>query len=256
MYEYLPDHLSPKQPRGIDGTQLNPLACACLALAALAVATPLAARDSPFPQTMGWSMPQSNIMQRDFGRLDTCAALQQACDAAGWPKATGMSALAEIDKRLKTGVTLIPDKGQDRWTPLTGTVISGARKPAADCDDVAVTGAQLAVCAGFPPERLGLIVTQLPSRRNELHVVTFYDDPATGVWVFADTMGRMRPVAQLGQTMRYFAYIDSVTRWWALRDPRTGKPVATGAPTSSLPETAAPVSPDDIASGTCKHPHF
>ncbi|AWB48138.1 hypothetical protein HYN69_06045 [Gemmobacter aquarius] len=205
---------------------------------------------------MRWSMPQSNILQRDFGRLDTCAALQQAYDAAGWPTGTSISALREIDKRLKTGVTLIPDKGQDRWTPLTGTVISGARKPAADCDDVAVTGAQLAICAGFPADRLGLIVTQLPSRRNELHVVTFYDDPESGVWVFADTMDRMRPITQLGQTMHYFAFIDSVTIWWALRDPRTGKPVATGAPTSSLPETAAPVSPDDFAKGTCKHPHF
>lgn len=140
--------------------KLTSLAAACLALAAQWVATPLAARDSPFPQIMRWSMPQSNIMQRDFGRLDDCGALQQAYDAAGWPKGTDISDLREIDKRLKTGVTLIPDKGQDRWTPLTGTVISGARKPAADCDDVAVTGAQLAVCAGFPAERLGLLVTQ------------------------------------------------------------------------------------------------
>lgn len=206
-------------------------------------------------------MPQSNIMQRDFGRIDTCAALQSAYDAAGWPKGADPATLRDIDRRLKTGVTLIPDRGQDTWTPLARTVIAGTRKPAADCDDVAVTGAQLAVCAGFPAERLGLLVTRIATRRNELHVVAFYTDPETGVWVFGDTMGKPRALSNLGQTVHFFTFIDNITNWWALRDPRTGKPLTGSLATSSIPDLQAPdpqapapqSSPDEA---TCKNPHF
>lgn len=224
-------------------------------LASVLMTAPVAARDNPFPEIMTWPIPQATIMKRDFGSVSTCAQLQAAYDAAGWPQGVGLETLQQIDKRLKQSVFLRPDRGPDTWTPLTATVIEGRRKPAADCDDVAVTGAQLAVCAGYPSDRLGLLVTQLPTRQNELHVVAFYNDAQTGVWIFGDTMGRPRAISSLGQRIHFYAFLDNVTKWWALRDPMTGGGLTGSLATSSIPQEGEG-EPSDMDSGTCKHPHF
>lgn len=228
--------------------------CGFAALLALGVgqSAPAIARDNPFPEYMKWPFPQATIMHRDFGSVSTCKSLQQAYDDNAWPSGVSLDSLRQIDKRLKTSVFLRPDVGPDTWTPLTATVITGGRKPAADCDDVAVTGAQLAVCAGFPADRLGLIVTQLPTRQNELHVVAFYADPQSGVWVFGDTMGLPRSLENLSQRMHFYAFLDNVTEWWALRDPRSGKQLTGSVGTSSIPD--APV-PQNLVEGSCKHAH-
>lgn len=223
-------------------------------LAALtpSIGLPAAAHENPFPEIKNWYFPQSNILERDFGSIATCGALQQAYDVNGWPKGVSLESLRAIDTRLKKSVFLRPDQGPDTWTPLTSTVIEGKRKPAADCDDVAVTGAQLAVCAGFPADGLGLLVTQLPARQNELHVVAFYSDPQNGVWIFGDTMGRPRAFSKLGQELHYYAFIDDITTWWAMRDPRTGKVLTGGGATSSIPDATESSDPDAT---TCKHLH-
>ncbi len=218
------------------------------ALSALCAAAPLSAHDSPFPKIMTWVVPQATIMARDFPPVDDCAPLQQAYAAQGWPKGISPISLDTIDKRLKQRVFLRPDQGPDTWTPLAATVIDAKRRPAADCDDVAVTGAQLAVCAGFLPDRLGLLVTQLPTRAGELHLVAFYADPQSGVRVFADTMGRPRAFSALGQKLHSYAFLDALDEWWALRDPRSGKPLADTIGTASLPQTDTPV---DLSQGSC-----
>lgn len=221
-----------------------------LALALLA--SPALARDNPFPEIKRWFMPQATIMQRSYGTLASCAAFQDRYDARGWPKGVSFDTLKAIDRRLKHSVFLRPDEGVDTWTPLAEVVVEGARRPAADCDDVAVTGAQLAICAGFPVENLGLLVTQLPTRAKELHVVAFYNDPKQGVWIFADTMARPRPLSKLNQTVHNYAFIDDVAHWWALRDPLTGETFSSAAATSSLP---FPAELDKAESGgTCRHP--
>lgn len=223
-----------------------------LAAVALAVlAAPAAARDNPFPTLKEWAMPQAFLMQRDFGSVATCAGLQATYDAKGWPRGVSLESLQEIDRKLKKSVILRPDVGLDKWTPLTRLVLEAKRKPAADCDDVAVTSAQLAVCAGFPAENLGLLVTQLPSRANELHVVSFYNDPGNGVWVFGDTMGKVRPYSKLAQKAYYYAFLDDVTEWWALRTP-DGEVLTGQLPTSSLP-----TAPNEVTreSTTCLHKH-
>ncbi|WP_185796085.1 hypothetical protein [Paragemmobacter straminiformis] len=198
---------------------------------------------------MNWFMPQSNIMKRDFGSIATCGALQSSYDANEWPHGTSIESLQEIDNRLKKRVFFRPDPGADTWTPLTAAVIEGKRKPAADCDDVAVTSAQLAVCAGFPSSRLGLLVTQLPTRQSELHIVAFYSDTDTGVWVFGDTMGKPRALSRIGQNLHYYAFIDDITHWWALRDPKTGRVLTSSLATSSIPDEFA--RPLDLEGGSC-----
>lgn len=226
------------------------------ALIALAGAQ-AAANENLLPQVRAWAMPQAFIMERSFGRVDTCDQMQAAYEAGGWPSGVSLESLKAIDRRLKSRVFLRPDQGPDTWTPLAATVIRDDRKPAADCDDVAVTGAQLAVCAGFPAERLGLLVTQLPSRAGEMHVVAFYADPTDSLWVFGDTMGRPRPFAQLRQKALFYAYFDDVTKWWALRDPNTGEVLTQALPTASIPggdEAAGQEGPLAVENGTCPLP--
>lgn len=212
---------------------------------------PAGAVDNPFPEIREWAMPQAFIMQRKFGNVDTCAGLEQAYQAAGWPVGASFETIKQIDRKLKQNIFLRPDAGADTWTPLTRTVIEGARKPAADCDDVGVTSAQLAICAGFPAENLGLMVTQLRSRSNEMHVVAFLVTPDSGVYIFGDTMGRPRSIEQLNQKIHYYAYMDDVTKWWALRDPNTGEVLTQALPTSSLPLPGDSV---DVEAGACDLP--
>lgn len=221
-------------------------------ISTLASATGAGARDNPFPQIMTWPFPQATIMQRDFGSVATCGSLKDAYKANGWPSGVSFTTLQSIDKRLKENVFLRPDQGPDTWTPLTKTVIEGDRRPAADCDDVAVTSAQLAVCAGFPSDRLGVLVTQLPAKQGELHLVAFYTDAESGVWIFGDTMGKPRAFADLKQRVHYYAYLDNITEFWALRDPETGKVLTGSIATSSIP---GPDIPLETAKGSCPHLH-
>lgn len=200
-------------------------------------------------------MPQAYIMERSFGTVATCSTLQSAYDAHGWPHGISLETLKTIDKRLKKSVFLRPDEGLDTWTPLTRTVLEGKRRPAADCDDVAVTGAQLAVCAGFPADDLGLMVTQLSSRSNEFHVVSFFKDRAGSVWIFGDTMGRVRPFADLGQKAHYFAFFDDVTQWWVLQHPETGARLTGNVPTSSIPQSPSALDEIRRQTATCPHLH-
>lgn len=224
---------------------------ALLALMPAFAAVPVSARDNPFPQIMNWFMPQSNIMKRDFGSIATCGSLQQSYDANEWPHGASIESLQQIDYRLKKRLFYRNDPGADTWTPLASVVIEGKRKPAADCDDVAVTSAQLAVCAGFPASQLGLLVTQLPTRQSEMHIVAFFADAASGVWVFGDTMGKPRALSRIGQNLHYYAFIDDITEWWALRDPKTGRSLTTSMATSSIPLEGTPL---DIERGSCPGP--
>jgi predicted transglutaminase-like cysteine proteinase len=232
----------------------NALLSALVTSSALSLATPFPALavDNPFPEIREWAMPQAFIMHRKYGDLDTCAGMEAAYAAGGWPSGVSLDSLQQIDRKLKQRVFLRPDQGPDTWTPLTRTVIAGDRKPAADCDDVAVTGAQLAICAGFPADDVGLMVTQLPSRAGEMHVVAFFVAPDSGTYVFADTMGRPRPIEQLRQKVHFYTYMDDVTKWWALRDPNTGQILTQALPTSSLPTAGDVV---DLEEGSCKHLH-
>lgn len=218
-------------------------AAAVLAFAAAGFAPAASlALEGPFPPGKPWALPQAFIMDRTYGSLDSCGAMQAAYEAQGWPRGVSPDVLDLIDRKLKKQVILRPDQGLDQWTPLAKTVIDAKRKPAADCDDVAITAAQLAICAGFPAGQLGLMVTQLPTRAKEFHLVAFYAGQGGESWVFGDTMGRPRPVSRLKQTVYYYAYFDSPTKWWALRDPHTGEALTGEVSTSSIP--LAPLAED------------
>lgn len=215
------------------------LALAAAPAAALDTLPDSTARSKPFPQAY--------VMQAQNAPVSTCDGLLDAYLAAGWPRAEGFPAIKQIDRRVKDRVALRNDPDGDIWTPLARQVITGM--PAqGDCDDVSVTNAQLAVCAGMPAENLGLLVTESPNRRGEMHMVAFYKDPADAVWVFGDTLGRPRPLSKLGQKLYYFAYLDRVTDFWAVRDQDTGEALLGSIPTSAIP---APDDVIDLVRGSC-----
>lgn len=185
-------------------------------------------------------VPQATIMARKFPNVGSCAPYQDAYIAAGWPRGVGIEAIKQIDSLVRKRMVLRNDSGADVWTPLTEALIAGKR-PQGDCDDMSITNAQLAVCAGMPADRLGLLITASPnSASGELHMLAFYKDPKDQTWVFGDTFGRPRALSRVSQRLIFMAYLNDVTRWYGLLgrdDPSLG--------TSEIPVTSAiPLRPD------------
>lgn len=204
------------------------------------------------PKGKVWAFPQAYIMQNSYGSLASCRKLQESYDAQGWPHGRNLETLVALDRKIKSSVFLKPDSGADTWTPLASLLLKGKRKPSADCDDVSITAAELAVCAGFEPENLGVMITQFPGRVREMHMVAFFSDPGAGIWIFGDTMGRPRAFEQLNQKLHFYAYLDDITEWWATVDPITGEALTQSLPTSSLP---LPGETLDTVKGACYNGH-
>ncbi|MBU9697656.1 hypothetical protein GU927_007330 [Rhodobacteraceae bacterium HSP-20] len=219
------------------------------AMTAILLAAPAAfAADSlPDSTPLAMPVPQATIMARSFGPIHSCVAMQDAYDAGGWPRGTGLDTLKQIDSRVKQRVALRNDPGADVWTPLAATILAGKRATG-DCDDISVTVSQMAVCAGMPADRLGLLITESPrSGADELHMLAFYADPSDRTWVFGDTFGRPRALSQVRQKLLFFTHIDHPTKWFALRG-RDGAPLTSDLPagTSAIPDL--PIVP---AKGSC-----
>ena len=206
-----------------------------LAFVVALLASPAWSYDSlPAPAGKAIPVPQASIMARKYPDVASCGQYQDAYVAAGWPRGVGVETIKQIDTLVRKRMVLRNDVGSDVWTPLTGALIAGKR-PSGDCDDMSITNAQLAVCAGIPAERLGLLITSNPNgNTGELHMVAFYNDPTDRTWVFGDTFGRPRALSRVSQRLIFMAYLDDVTRWYGL--------LGRGAPpagTSEIPATSA-----------------
>ena len=215
------------------------------AFVATLLAFPALAADT-LPPASGKSIPvpQATIMASRFPNVASCNSYQDAYLAAGWPRGVGIDTVKQIDSLVRKRMVLRNDSGADVWTPLTAALIAGKR-PVGDCDDMSITNAQLAVCAGMPADRLGLLITANPNgNRGELHMLAFYKDPKDQTWVFGDTFGRPRALSRVSQRLIFMAYLNDVTRWYGLLgrgDPSLG--------TSEIPATSAiPLLPDGKAS--------
>ena len=148
----------------------------------------------------------------------------------------GIETLRGIDARLKRQLVMQNDTGPDTWTPLADRIIAGKR-PAGDCDDISVTAAQLAICAGMPPEDVGLLITASPaSGALELHMMAFFRDDTGHFWVFGDSFGKPRALSKVRQDLLFFANMSDIRRWYALHGSDGTAPGA-GRPTSSIPRT-------------------
>lgn len=219
------------------------------ALVATLLALPVLAADTlPPAGSKAFPVPQATIMSRKFPDVGSCGSYQDAYIAAGWPRGFGIETIKQIDSLVRKRMVLRNDSGADVWTPLTEALIAGKR-PVGDCDDMSVTNAQLAVCAGMPAERLGLLITASPNGSGaELHMLAFYKDPKDQTWVFGDTFGRPRALSRVSQSLIFMAYLNDVTRWYGLlgrSDPSLG--------TSEIPVTSTiPLLPDGgSAFGSC-----
>lgn len=205
------------------------------ALVAALLALPAMAADTlPPPSGKAIPVPQATIMSRSYPNVGSCAPYQDAYLAAGWPRGVDIDTVKQIDSLVRKRMVLRNDVGADVWTPLTKALIEGKRV-VGDCDDMSITNAQLAVCAGMPADRLGLLITASPNAGNgELHMLAFYKDPKDQTWVFGDTFGRPRALSRVSQRLIFMAYLNDVTRWYGLlgRD-------APSLGTSEIPATSA-----------------
>lgn len=219
-----------------------------LALAAALLGQPATAADTlPAPGGKAIPVPQATIMARRHPGLASCATYQQAYDAAGWPRGYDIDTIKRIDSRVRNHMVLRSDRGTDTWTPLTKALIAGGH-PVGDCDDMSISNAQFAVCAGMPADRLGLLITTSPRGPGaELHMMAFYTDPTDRTWVFGDTFGRPRALSRVAERLIFMAYLSDVTRWYGL----LGRDAAPDG-TSGIPATSAipfrPDGPDAFAS--------
>jgi len=187
-------------------------------------------------------VPQAAAMDRNFPRSADCDALRADYIAAGWPMGAGIETLRGIDARLKRQLVMRNDAGPDVWTPLATAIVAGKR-PAGDCDDISVTSAQLAICAGMPPEDVGVLITTSPkSGALELHMMAFFRDHTDRVWVFGDSFGKPRALSKVRQELLFFANMSDIRRWYALHDADGTAPEGAG-PTSSIPFTEARTAP-------------
>lgn len=201
---------------------------------ALLAHSALAADTLPPPGGKAIPVPQATIMARTHPNVGSCVAYQDAYLAAGWPRGATIDTIKQIDSLVRKRMVLRNDVGTDVWTPLTEALIAGKRA-VGDCDDMSISNAQLAVCAGMPADRLGLLITASPnSASGELHMLAFYKDPTDQTWVFGDTFGRPRALSRVSQRLIFMAYLNDITRWYGLlgRD-------APSLGTSDIPATSA-----------------
>ena len=208
---------------------------AALALA-LVAGTASAGDFLPQDTPLNIPVPQASAMHRAYPQAADCDALRDDYFAAGWPMGASLGTLRGIDARLKRQLVMKNDTGPDTWTPLAERIIAG-KHPAGDCDDISVTSAQLAICAGMPPEDVGLLITTSPtSGALELHMMAFFRDHSGHVWVFGDSFGRPRALSKVRQDLLFFANMSDIRRWYALHGTDGVAPDAAG-PTSSVPHT-------------------
>lgn len=213
----------------------------CLATLALCLLANAAVAGDYLPEDtpLRIPVPQAARMVQDFPGLASCDALRADYIAAGWPMGTGMVTLRGIDARLKRQLVMREDRGADTWTPLAAAIIAGKR-PAGDCDDISVTSAQLAICAGMPAQDVGLLITTSPKvGALELHMMAFFRDDQGRVTVFGDSFGKPRALSQLREEALFFANLSDPRRWFALHDAEGDHP-DTAAGTSSLPHLSEP----------------
>lgn len=168
------------------------------------------------------SVPQARGLMQRHPDLAGCRDYRETYAASGWPRGDGFDSIRRIDDLLRKRVIFRADSGGDRWALLTGDVLAGKRVDG-DCEDMAITAAHLAVCAGIPADRLGLLITDSPkASADELHMVAFYRDAGDRVWVFGDTFGKPRALSRVKERLLFTASIRNVSAWYSLRNRSDG----------------------------------
>jgi predicted transglutaminase-like cysteine proteinase len=176
----------------------------------------------PKPYGPAISVPQAQGLMQRHPDLASCAQYRNDYLAAGWPKGNSFDTIRQIDGLMRKRMVFRTDTNGDRWEVLTSDMLAGQRTDG-DCEDMAITAAQLAVCAGVPSDRLGLLITDSPKAgADELHMVAFYRDAGDRVWVFGDTFGKPRALSRVKERLLFMASIRNVSAWYSLRQSGDG----------------------------------
>lgn len=164
-------------------------------------------------------VPQASVMAAQAPDLSDCSALAGIYAAGGWPQVRDAQGLRVLDRMLRARFRARADGPTDAWSPQLARVLTGATV-VGDCDDLATTAVALAVCAGVPPQDLGLLMTTDPSGGPDRHLVALYHAPDGKVWTFGNTLSRAAPLSRRTPAPIAWARADRVDLWWSLTDSR------------------------------------
>ena len=117
------------------------------------------------------------------------AQMQAAYDASGLPKGSDLRTIRQIDRIVRSKFRYKPEP-VEKWSNHASAIIGGQRVTG-DCEDHAITAVTLAICAGVPEEKLGLVFSKGgsgPAKINQInHVFGFFNDGGK-VYALGDTM--------------------------------------------------------------------
>ena len=118
-----------------------------------------------------------------------CGELTGAFERSGLGKFKGLTSLAEIDQFVKARINYRREGGSlDRWNNLAAAVL-GNKMVEGDCDDLAITTAAVAICAGADPSRIGFAIFNAKTFKasGADHIVATYTEPSGRVIAFGDS---------------------------------------------------------------------
>ena len=131
--------------------------------------------------------PNTRSFVRNQLDFVNCASHQEMFRKLGLPRFTGIESLAEYERMVESTLYYTTEGMTDTWRNMIGNVLTGTSAPA-DCDDIAITTAALAICGGADINRIGFVVYNARSYGpdNANHIAATYKMPDGRTVVFGD----------------------------------------------------------------------
>lgn len=178
--------------------------------------------------TRQWSFPRvketvhatrssnTNYFLKNNPNFASCGELAQTFKQSGLPRFKGLASIAEIDQFVKARINYRRDSaGMDKWNNLAAAVLANKRVNG-DCDDLAVTAAAIAICAGADPSRIGFAIFNAKTFKaaGADHIVATYTEPSGRVVAFGDSNDPfLWNAADRKLQPRFTAKASDISRW-------------------------------------------
>ncbi len=156
---------------------------------------------------------QATLMtERSGDDLYYCSKWWDGYQYSSLPKGDSLKTLRKIDELVKSRFRY-QKEDIDSWNPAIDTILGTHDLFEGDCDDLATTTVAIAICAGVPPEKLGMAVTSTDGGADANHMVSFYKADDGTLYALGDTMGGVRPMKSTQNRVLYWTYMDDDS-WW------------------------------------------
>lgn len=160
--------------------------------------------------------PNTSYFLKNNPDFASCGELTQTFKRSGIGKFKGLASIAEIDQFVKARMNYRRDSGGlDRWNNHAAAVLSN-KQVNGDCDDLAVTAAAIAICAGADPSRIGFAIFNAKTFKasGADHIVATYTEPSGRVIAFGDSNDPfLWNAADRKLQPRFTAKASDISRW-------------------------------------------